>query len=368
MSPSNARRRAWKARTTAISGITSSAACPFLAHPARRTVTYRRETATRRWGSQSMNEYQRYLIEEFADEYAENHMSRRDLLRRAFLIMGSVPAGLAALSAVGCGGDDSEEDIKAATQAPSPSPSPDASAAVSPSVAASPAGTGGAVAADIKFAGPGSDLLGYLAKPEKAGTYPGIVVIHENRGLNEHTKDIARRYAKEGFIALAVDLVSRGGGSKSDVAANTGALGSAKIDDLIADMKAYVTYLSRAEGVKTGGVGVTGFCFGGGYAFETAIASPEAKAVVPYYGTCRLLDQLGTTKAAVLAIYGQLDNRVTSQAERVKTELAKSGRPSEVKIYDGANHAFFNDTGGNYNATAAADAWTKTLAWFRQYV
>ena len=316
-----------------------------------------------------MNEYQRYLMEEFADEYRERSMSRRDLLRRAILIMGGVPAGLAALAAVGCGGDDTPEAIAEATKPPQPTTGATASAtAVSATSAPTTAPNAAAGPGDVRFAGPGSELLGYMAKPERAGTYPGILIIHENRGLNEHTKDIARRYAKEGFIGLAVDLVSRAGGSKSDTAVNTGALGSAKIDDLVADMKAYATSLQKVEGVKAGGIGVTGFCFGGGYAFESAIASPEVKAAVPYYGICRLIDQLGTTKAAVLAMYGALDNRVTSQAERVKAELAKTGRPFGVQVYDGANHAFFNDTGANYNATAAADAWTKTLAWFRANV
>lgn len=313
-----------------------------------------------------MNEYQRYLIEEFADEYTEHRMSRRDLLRRAILIMGSVPAGLAALSAVGCGGNDDAKDIAAATRPPDPSPT--APTATSPTTAAASPTLASGGASDIGFDGLGSRLLGYVARPSKAGTYPGILIIHENRGLNDHTKDVARRYAGEGFIALAVDLVSRAGGSTSDAGANTGALGSAKIDDLVADMKAYATYLQKLDGVKPGGIGVTGFCFGGGYAFESAIASPEVRAAVPYYGICRLIDQLATTGAAVLAIYGALDNRVTSQSERVRSELAKTGRPFDVQVYAGANHAFFNDTGASFNATAAADAWTKTLAWFRQHV
>ncbi|MEP6870487.1 MAG: dienelactone hydrolase family protein [Anaerolineaceae bacterium] len=316
-----------------------------------------------------MNEYQRYLIEEFADEYRERTMSRRDLLRRAVLIMGSVPAGLAALAAVGCGGDDSPEAIAEATKPTQPTAGSAATATVTAGPGATSVATSApnanAGASDIRLAGPGSELLGYLAKPGRVGAHPGILIIHENRGLNEHTRDIARRYAGEGFIALAVDLASRAGGSKADTAANTGALGSAKIEDLVSDMKAYATYLQKTEGVKAGGIGVTGFCFGGGYAFESAFGSPEVKAVVPYYGICRLIDQLATTKAAVLAIYGALDTRVTSQAERVRTELAKSGRPFDVQVFAGANHAFFNDTGGSYNATAAADAWTKTLAWFR---
>ncbi len=314
-----------------------------------------------------MNEYQRYLIEEFADEYNEHRMSRRDLLRRAILIMGSVPAGLGALAAVGCGGSDDPKDVAEATRPPDQTPGASASAVATATTASNPSPTA-AGASSISFDGPGSRLLGYLARPTRAGTSPGILIIHENRGLNDHTKDIARRYAGEGFVALAVDLVSRAGGSTSDTAANTGALGSAKIDDLVADMKAYAAYLQKLDGVKPGGIGVTGFCFGGGYAFESAIASPEVKAAVPYYGICRLIDQLSTTKAAVLAMYGALDNRVTSQSERVRAELAKTGRPFDVQVYAGASHAFFNDTGASYNATAAADAWTRTLGWFRQHV
>lgn len=315
-----------------------------------------------------MNEYQSYLIQEFADEYQEGHMSRRQLLRRAVLIMGSVPAGLSALAAFGCGGDDDERDATVAANSPEPSSQPSATAALTVPVGSATAAGGTVQASDLKFAGPASDLLGYMARPSGAGPFPGIVIIHENRGLNEHTKDIARRYAAEGFVGLAVDLVSRAGGSKSDASANTGILGSAVIADFIADMKAYVDYTTGLEFVKPGGVGVTGFCFGGGYCFDTAVESSKVKAAVPYYGTCRQKDKLATTQAAVLAIYGALDSRITGEADAVKASLAKNSRPSEVKIYDGANHAFFNDTGGSYNEAAAKDAWAKTLAWFKQYV
>lgn len=315
-----------------------------------------------------MNEYQHYLIQEFADEFNEGHMTRRQLLRRAILIMGSIPAGLAALAAVGCGDDDDEAAATKAAATPEPSSQPSATTAATVP-AGSPTAAGGTVqTSDVRFKGPASDLLGYLAKPSGNGPFPGIVIIHENRGLNEHTKDIARRYAAEGFAGLAVDLVSRAGGSKPDASANTGVLGSANIPDLVADMKAYVDYLRPLEGVKPGGVGVTGFCLGGGYAFDTAVESPDVKAAVPYYGTCRQVDKLATTQAAMLVMYGSLDTRITAQADAVKASLAKNSRPSQVQIYEGANHAFFNDTGANYNEAAARDAWAKTLAWFRQYV
>jgi len=314
-----------------------------------------------------LNEYQHYLIQEFADEYNEKHLSRRQLLRRAVLIMGSVPAGMAALAAVGCGGDDDDEAADAANTPEAPTEPVASATSGAPSPAAT--GTNDTIQnSDVKFPGPGSDLLGYLSRPPGNGPYPGIVIIHENRGLNDHTKDIARRYAQEGFVGLAVDLVSRAGGSKADSSQNSGALGNAAIADLIADMRAYVDYLKVLDGVKRGGVGVTGFCFGGGYTFDTAVESPDVKAAVPYYGTCRQIDKLATTQAAVLVMYGELDNRITTQAEAVKASLAKNPRPSGVEIYAGANHAFFNDTGGNYNETAAKDAWAKTTAWFRQHV
>ncbi|MFN0093577.1 MAG: dienelactone hydrolase family protein [Dehalococcoidia bacterium] len=329
-----------------------------------------------------MNAYQKYLIEEFVDEYHERHMSRRDLLRRAVLVMGSVPAAATALIAAGCGGDDDDADEAtpsaaattatqaATTAAASPSASATASAAASPSAAASASATlpAGVTATDVRFKGPASDLLGYLTVPAGNAKVPGILVIHENRGLNEHTKDVARRFAAEGISALAVDLVSREGGSKADTATNTGALGRARPEDFIADLKAYGAYLLEQPRTKAGGIGVVGYCFGGGYTFEAAIADPNVKAAVPYYGICRLIDQLATTKAAVLVMYGANDNRVTSQAEQVGAQLARTNQPYDVKIYPNANHAFFNDTGNNYNADAAKDAWTLTLDWFRKYV
>lgn len=316
-----------------------------------------------------MNVYQRYLLEEFAEEYRGRRMSRRDLLRRAVLVTGSIPAAAAVLTALGCGGDDAPSD----QTAPSADTSPGATQSPAPGAAATPTAratvsTPAINTADLRFKGPASDLLGYIAGPGGAVSSAGVLVVHENRGLVEHTRDVTRRLAAEGFTALAVDLVSRAGGSKVDTAQNTGALGRAKIEDLIGDLQAYIAHLNAVPGVRPGGVGVTGFCFGGGYTFEAAIASAEVKAAVPFYGICRLIDDLPKTKAAVMALYGANDTRVTSQADQVRAKLQASGQPFDVRVYPGANHAFFNDTSGSYNADAAADAWNRTLAWFRTYL
>ncbi|MBI2765265.1 MAG: dienelactone hydrolase family protein [Chloroflexi bacterium] len=319
-----------------------------------------------------MNTHQPYLIEEFAEDYKARRLGRRDLLRRVLLITGSIPATASILTALGCSGND--DDDTSPSQAANTAAAAGAVSAVASPGASAASGTpaGDAVqAADVRFPGQAVDVLGYMARPANqapGSTNAGIIVIHENRGLVEHIKDVTRRYAQQGFLALAVDLMSRNGGTKPDANENAGLLGAAKIDDLVADLKSGVEYLKAQSGVRAGGVGVNGFCFGGNYTWELAIASQDIAAAVPFYGVVRSLDDLAKTRAAVLAIYGGNDTRVTGQSEQVKQRLTAAGKTVEVKVYDGADHAFFNDTGTRYNAAAATDAWARTLAWFRQYL
>ncbi len=162
--------------------------------------------------------------------------------------------------------------------------------------------------------------------------------------------------------------MSRQGGSTADLAANTGFLGRAASEDLVADLDAGLAYLKAQPFVLASALGVTGFCFGGGYTWELAIASSEIKAAVPYYGTVRLVDDLAKTEAAILAVYGGSDARVTGQRPEVEQSLQAAAKTFEIKVYDGAGHAFFNDTGGRSDAEAATDAWQSTLAWFRRYL
>jgi carboxymethylenebutenolidase len=320
-----------------------------------------------------LNPHQTYLIEEFADEYHEKHMSRRDMMRRVLLITGSIPLTATTLLSLGCGtGDDEDSAPAAATSAATTAATAVAKAPATPAVPATPgvSPTDPAItASDITFPGPASEIKAYVARPSASGTYHGILLIHENRGLLDHFKDVARRYAKEGFAALAVDLVSRRGGTGTDAAANTGALGNANPDDLVADLLAGLAYLKSQPYTQGKSLGVSGFCFGGGYTWEVAAASPDVKAAVPYYGSAtRPLEKLATTRAAVMAVYGETDTRITGQAPQVEEKLKASGRPYEIKIYPGAGHAFFNETGQAYNAGAATEAWAATLAWFRRHL
>jgi carboxymethylenebutenolidase len=120
--------------------------------------------------------------------------------------------------------------------------------------------------------------------------------------------------------------------------------------------------------VQPAALGVTGFCFGGGYTWELLTSSPDVKAAAPYYGTIRRMDQLAQTNAAVLGIYAANDTRITSQSTEAGERLRAAGKTVEIKVYPGVNHAFFNDTGNSYNADAARDAWATTIAWFRRYL
>jgi carboxymethylenebutenolidase len=318
----------------------------------------------------SLNVYQRYVVEEFADEYKEREISRRLLLRKVLFVTGSVPLTASVLLALGCGdsADDEPESEPTATPQPAAAAQPTPPPATGPGVTVQPTDPAIQVR-EVAYPGPASEIKAYLARPAAGNSFPAIVIIHENRGLNEHIRDIARRYAKEGFVGLAVDLLSRRGGTPADPAQVPGILSGMQPDDLVADLVASAGYLKQQPFVQENALGVTGFCFGGGYTFELAVASKDIRAAVPYYGTAqRVMDRLGETNAAMLVVYGGNDTRITSQRQQVEENLRAAGKTFEVKVYEGANHAFFNDTGGSYNEAAARDAWQVTLAWFRQHL
>src|SRR6476646_1846244 len=224
-----------------------------------------------------LGHHQMYLIEEFAEDYLNKQLARRDLVKRVLLITGSVPLTGSLLFSLGCSGGGSDTKPAATTQpaaaAPTTAPAPTAvSTPVGPGVAENdPALT----ATTVDFPGQAGEVKAYLARPKDKTGVPAVVVIHENRGLVDQTKDVARRFAKEGFAALAVDLLSRAGGTGTDVNANTAALGqlAQNPDDFANDLKAAVGYLKGQP--YTQAVGVTGFCFGGGQVWEVATISPD---------------------------------------------------------------------------------------------
>jgi carboxymethylenebutenolidase len=223
--------------------------------------------------------------------------------------------------------------------------------------------------ADIQFAGEDTTLLGYLARSVQAGSHPLVLVCHENRGLTEHIKDVTRRLAKAGYAALAVDLLSRQGGTDSlDSSQVPGALGNIDPEQFAQDFRSGLRYLQAQSFAQADRVGMVGFCFGGGFTWLAATRISELKAAVPFYGPHPPLEDVKDIQAAVLAIYGERDQRINQGIPEIEAAMQQNQKIFEKIIYPDADHAFFNDTGPRYNLQAAQDAWQSLLAWFDRYL
>jgi carboxymethylenebutenolidase len=225
------------------------------------------------------------------------------------------------------------------------------------------------LASEITFPAPDTDIMGYLAYPATGTASPVILVCHENRGLTPHIQDVGRRYAKAGYVSLAVDLLSRQGGTDAVGSENVpGALGNISPEQFVEDFKSGWTYLQGQSFADATRVGMTGFCFGGGVTWQVAVHMPELLAAVPYYGPHPVASDVANIQAAVLAMYGEQDGRINGGIPDIEAAMAANNKIYEKMIYPNADHAFNNDTGSRYNPEAAKDAWERTLAWFEKYV
>jgi carboxymethylenebutenolidase len=309
-----------------------------------------------------VSDLQRYIVEEWAEEYRDGRLHRREFLRRTILLAGG--AALAAPILHSLGVSASPVEIADAASAPPPA------TAQAPGITVPPNDPTIASAGMVSFASGAVAVQAYLAQPKVSGAVPGIVVIHENRGLLEHFKDVCRRFAKVGYAALAVDLASAEGGTAkfTDSAQVTAILGRTPPQQLVAMLNAGVRYLQGQNSVRRDRIGAMGFCFGGGMTWRLATANAELKAAAPFYGSNPPLDDVAKIKAAVLAVYGALDERINAGIPAVREAMQKAGVVHEIVIYPNAAHAFFNDTGASYNAAAAREAWTKALGWFDKYL
>jgi carboxymethylenebutenolidase len=283
-----------------------------------------------------------YLAGEIATDFADALLTRREALRRLALVGLSTSAAAALLAACGGGGGGGNDKSK-----PSGTKAPGAPA----------------TAESVRFQGPNGELQGAWAaasKPKGA-----VLVIHENRGLTDHIRSLPPRFAGDGYSALAIDLLSEEGGTAAvgGEAEATGALSQAPADRLVADLHAGVDELERrAPGKKLAAVG---FCFGGGLTWQLlAAGEPRLAAAVPFYGPAPDNPDFSRSKAAVLAIYAELDARVNATRDAAVAALQAAGLPYDTRTFPGVDHAFFNDTGPRYNATAAAEAYQAVLAWF----
>jgi carboxymethylenebutenolidase len=219
----------------------------------------------------------------------------------------------------------------------------------------------------ITYKGSTGDLKGYLARPaEQSGKLGTVIVIHENRGLNPHIQDVARRVALEGFVALAPDLLSSLGGTPPDEDKARDMIGQLTPAQAIADGQATVAFLESHDG-GNGKVGAVGFCWGGGLVNDLAVNAPTLAAAVAYYGRQPKAEDVAKIKAPLLLHYAGLDDRINAGIEAYKAALTKDGKDFTIYVYDGVNHAFNNDTSeARYNKEAADLAWGRTIAFFKE--
>ena len=308
-----------------------------------------------------MTPLQRYIAEEIATDHVDGLLSRREALRRLALLGVGSAAATSLIAAC-------SENKKPTTEAPATSTG--AVTASQPATAsAPPPGSDKTLpTAPITWAGPAGELQAAWAEaPDARG---GVLVIHENKGLNDWVRSVAGRFAGIGYSALAIDLLSAQGGTAkfTDPAEATAALGNIPPEQLVANLKSGVGELQRRVPEKK--LAAVGFCMGGGLVWQLlAAGTPELAAAVPFYGPAPdNPDFAGSKNAAVLGFYGALDERVNKTEPVAKAALEKAGLVHELVTEPDANHAFFNDTGDRYNATAADDAWRRVGDWFGRYL
>lgn len=210
----------------------------------------------------------------------------------------------------------------------------------------------------------------YVAAPQTKERRPAIIVIQEWWGLTDHIKDVARRYAAEGYVAIAPDLYSRLGNALTTDPGEAGKLmNTLQQEDGLKDLNATVAYLKSVPEVHASRLGVTGFCMGGSYALILSCVNKDIKAAVPFYGQVPNPDApLEQLSAPVLYIYGEDDGWITkADVQRLATGFKKYNKTGEIKTYPGAPHAFFRDTDKTvYRPEAAKDAWMRATAFFKQ--
>jgi carboxymethylenebutenolidase len=275
------------------------------------------------------------------DRYTHGGMSRRDFFDKLVAIAGSTAAATALLPIL-------ENNYAYADTVP------ETDSRVKGEMVTFKAGT--------------QDVSGYLVTPAAAGKYPAVVVVHENRGLNPHTKDVARRLAVAGYTAMAVDFLSPIGGTPSDQDKAREMIGTLNAADVTTWAQGAVAYL-RSNPASNGKVGAVGFCWGGGVIGRLAVAEPTLNAGVVFYGQQPPAADVPKIQAPLLLNYAGTDERISAGIPAFEEALKKDGKQYTLYMYEGAQHAFLNDTNeARYNKAAADLAWSRTLDFFKQHL
>jgi carboxymethylenebutenolidase len=278
-------------------------------------------------------------ITDLYNDYKCGQTSRRAFLRKLAMVAGSTAAAMALLPVL------EENSLKAS-----------ASLQDDPDL----------VTEFIKYPGVTGDMKAFLARPKSGKKFPAVIVIHENRGLVPHIQDVTRRMAKEGFLALAPDALSPVGGTPADVS-NVGELfKQLKPEETTKNFVAAVKYL-KTNPLTNGKVGCTGFCWGGAMTNQVAVNSPDLDAAVPYYGRQPVADDVAKIKAPLMAHYAGNDQGINAGIAAFEEALKKNNKEYQIFMYEGANHAFNNDSNPErYNEQAAKLAWGRTIAFFKE--
>jgi carboxymethylenebutenolidase len=279
-------------------------------------------------------------IIELYDEFTHGGISRRVFLDRLAEIAGSSAAALALLPLL-------QNDYARA--------------------AIVPPGDARLTIDSLGYDAQGTRINGYLARLKEKGKRPAVIVIHENRGLNPHIEDVARRLALAGFLAYAVDLLSPLGGTPADEDKARDMIGTLNADETARRIAAAVPFLER-HAESTGKVGAVGFCWGGGMVNRLAVLSPDLKAAVAYYGVQPPAAQVPRIQAALLLHYAGLDQRIDAGIPAYEQALKAAHKRFTIYIYPNVNHAFNNDTSNRYDKSAAELAWSRTVAFLKQYL
>jgi carboxymethylenebutenolidase len=217
----------------------------------------------------------------------------------------------------------------------------------------------------LKYRGESSEIRAFFARPKGGAKLAGVIVIHENRGLNPHTEDVARRVALEGFMAIAPDALSPLGGTPENADAAQPLFQQLNSQANTKNFVAAVAYL-KTHPQATGKVGCMGFCWGGAVTNQVAVHAPDLAAAVPFYGSQPTPEDVPKIKAAMLIHYAGEDERINAGIPAFEEALKKAGVNYQIYRYEGAGHAFMNDTGTRYRKEAAELAWRRTIAFLKE--
>jgi len=273
------------------------------------------------------------------DDYTHTPLSRTEFLRRLVLITGSVTAAMSILPLIEVNAADmkitGDDDLFTET---------------------------------ISYPGVPGNMSAYIARPKENKKYPAIIVIHENRGLNAHIEDVARRAAKEGFLAIAPNALSAIGATPANEDEARQKFQELKPENNLQNFINVFDYLATRKDFN-GKTGCVGFCWGGGMSNDLAVRIPGLKAAVAFYGRQPAADAVPAIKAAVQLHYAGLDERINAGIPAYEEALKKNNITYELYKYEGVNHAFHNDTAPTrYNEAAAKLAWQRTIEFFNKYV